>query len=150
MQEGKATFTNRRVKTPLKLEFNNQKKVSKQQQLLASLVANCQGHHEDTLITLKALREMLTEAHIAESQFDLVFKILDDLEGVDASRIEQLFYYKLNAQHDFEQEARKITLDFKLSELENTGDQAKEQMKKDVIRRKHLLKKLVTKKIVSN
>ena len=39
---------------------------------------------------------MLAEANIAESKFNMVFSILDELEGVDEKAIEHLFYYKVN------------------------------------------------------
>ena len=99
---------------------------------------------------MKALGEMLQEAHIAESQFDLVFKILDDLEGVDARGIEQLFYFKMNGQHEFEEEAKKVTYDLKMKELEHNGNTVRLQMRKDVRFKKLLLKKLVQQNIASN
>ena len=39
---------------------------------------------------------MLAEANIAQTKFNMVFSILNELEGVDARAIEQLFYYKVN------------------------------------------------------
>ena len=52
---------------------------------------------------------MLTEANIATNKFEMVFTILEELEGVDARAIEQLFYYKVNGLQEFEQEAKEVT-----------------------------------------
>lgn len=48
----------------------------------------------------------------------MVFGILDGLEGVDASAIEQLFYYKINGLQEFESEAKEVTKKHKFSQLE--------------------------------
>ena len=58
---------------------------------------------------------MLSEANIAQSRFDMVFGILDELEGVDARAIEQLFFYKINGLQEFEQEAKEVTRFHKFS-----------------------------------
>jgi hypothetical protein len=60
------------------------------------LLQSCKGEEQDSKFSLKALKEMLSEASIAQNKFDMVFSILDELEGVDARAIEQLFYYKVN------------------------------------------------------
>jgi len=71
---------------------------------------------------------MLSEANIAQSRFDMVFAILDELEGVDARAIEQLFFYKINGLQEFEQEAKEVTRFHKFSQLESTGSMAKMQL----------------------
>ena len=58
----------------------------------------------------------------------MVFSILDELEGVDARAIEQLFYYKVNGLQEFEQEAKEVTRFHKFSQLEGTGSMAKMQL----------------------
>ena len=90
---------------------------------------------------------MLTEANIAKSKFDMVFNILDELEGVDARAIEQLFYYKINGLQEFEQEAKEVTRYHKFNQLESTGATAKLQIQQDAIRRKQLLDKLKNRKV---
>lgn len=71
---------------------------------------------------------MLTETNIARSKFDMVFNILEELEGVDARAIEQLFYYRINGLQEFEQEAREVTRFHKFAQLESTGAIAKAQI----------------------
>ena len=56
---------------------------------------------------------MMTEAHLAESKFNMVFNILEELESVDSDAIEQLFYYKVNGLQEFELEAKEVTKDYK-------------------------------------
>lgn len=45
---------------------------------------------------------MMTETAQATGRFNMVFSILEELEGVDARAIEQLFYYKVNGLQEFE------------------------------------------------
>ena len=68
---------------------------------------------------------MLTEASIATNKFEMVFSILEELEGVDARAIEQLFYYKVNGLQEFEQEAKEVTRFHKFAQLESTNAMAK-------------------------
>jgi len=111
------------------------------------LLKNCKGEEADTKLSLRALKEMLTEANIAKNKFDMVFNILDELEGVDARAIEQLFYYKINGLQEFEQEAKEVTRYHKFNQLESTGATAKLQIQQDAIRRKQLLDKLKNRKV---
>ena len=55
----------------------------------------------------------------------MVFDILQELEGVDARAIEQLFYYKVNGLQEFEQEAKEVTRVHKFSQLEGSNATAK-------------------------
>lgn len=55
----------------------------------------------------------------------MVFGILEELEGVDAHAIEQLFYYKINGLQEFETEARNVTREYKFSQMESIKDAAK-------------------------
>lgn len=71
---------------------------------------------------------MLQEANQAQNRFDMVFGILDELEGVDAHAIEQLFYYKVNGLQEFESEAREVTKNHKFAQLEGTSATAKMQI----------------------
>ena len=95
---------------------------------MGHLLKNCKGQEADTKLSLRALKEMLAEATIAKSKFDMVFNILDELEGVDARAIEQLFYYKINGLQEFEQEAKEVTRYHKFNQLESTGATAKLQI----------------------
>ena len=90
---------------------------------------------------------MLAEANIAQSKFNMVFHILNELEGVDARAIEQLFYYKVNGLQEFEQEAKEVTKFHKFNQLESSNAQAKMQLQQDAIRRKQLLDKLKSRKV---
>ena len=51
---------------------------------------------------MRQLKDMITEGDQAQSRFNMVFGILEELEGVDARAIEQLFYYKVNGLQEFE------------------------------------------------
>merc|ERR1719469_82332 len=97
----------------------------KDQHLLTHLLGSCKGEEADSKLSLRALKEMITEASIAKNKFDMVFNILDELEGVDARAIEQLFYYKINGLQEFELEAKEVTRYHKFNQLESTGAQAK-------------------------
>ena len=83
---------------------------------------------------------------MAQSKFNMVFSILDELEGVDARAVEQLFYYKVNGLQEFEQEAREVTKDHKFAQLESTNAHAKMQMQQDAVRRKQLFEKMKSRK----
>lgn len=72
------------------------------QDLLSHLLKNCKGEEADTKLSLRALKEMNNEASSAKAKFDMVFGILNELEGVDARAIESLFYYKINGLQEFE------------------------------------------------
>ena len=74
----------------------------KDQNLLTKLLKNSKGEGKDSKDSLRQLRSMLAEANIAQSKFNMVFNILNELEGVDARAIEQLFYYKVNGLQEFE------------------------------------------------
>ena len=74
------------------------------------------------------LKNMLTEANQAQSRFNMVFSILEELEGVDARAIEQLFYYKVNGLQEFETEAKEVTRIHKFAQLEGTNATAKMQI----------------------
>ena len=97
----------------------------KDQHLLTQLLSCCKGEEADSKLSLRALKEMITEASIAKSKFDMVFNILNELEGVDARAIEQLFYYKINGLQEFEVEAKEVTRFHKFDQLESTGASAK-------------------------
>ena len=90
---------------------------------------------------------MLKEAHIANNKFNMVFSILNELEGVDSKAIEQLFYYKVNGLQEFEMEAREVTKLHKFAQLESTDTNAKMQIDQDRTRRKQLLDKLKSRKV---
>ena len=77
---------------------------------------------------MRQLKSMLAEANIAQTKFNMVFSILNDLEGVDARAIEQLFYYKVNGLQEFEQEAREVTKFHKFAQLESSSAAAKMQL----------------------
>ena len=55
---------------------------------MTHLLSSCKGEEKDSKLSLRALKEMITEASIAKSRFDMVFNILNELEGVDARAIE--------------------------------------------------------------
>lgn len=74
----------------------------KDQNLLTKLLKNSKGEGKDSKDSLRQLKSMLAEANIAQSKFNMVFNILNELEGVDARAIEQLFYYKVNGLQEFE------------------------------------------------
>lgn len=46
------------------------------QKLLRKLLQSCKGEELDSKLSLRALREMLTETNIARSKFEMVFNIL--------------------------------------------------------------------------
>ena len=66
------------------------------QSLLNRLLTNCRSEEKDSKVSLKALKDMLAESNIAQTKFNMVFNILEELEGADSRAIEQLFYYKVN------------------------------------------------------
>ena len=103
-RKGKVQFTNN---TMIKVPRPDDEEdilmaFKKDQNLLNHLLSSCKGEEADSKLSLRALKEMMTEASIAKSRFDMVFNILDELEGVDARAIEQLFYYKINGLQEFE------------------------------------------------
>ena len=77
----------------------------------------------------------------------MVFDILQELEGVDARAIEQLFYYKVNGLQEFEQEAKEVTRVHKFSQLEGSNATAKMQIQQDAARRKQMIDKLKNRKV---
>ena len=117
------------------------------QNQLRKLVANCKNEDKDSKISMIQLQNMIQEAHQAQNRFEMVFGILEELEGVDAHAIEQLFYYKINGLQEFEIEAKEVTRDHKFAQLEGTGGTAKMQIQQDAIRRKALLDKIKGRKI---
>lgn len=126
-RKGKIHFTTNTMLKVLKPEDEEDLLLAfrKDQQLLTHLLSNCKGEEADTKLSLRALKEMNTEATMAKNKFDMVFNILDELEGVDARAIEQLFYYKINGLQEFEQEAKEVTRYHKFNQLESTGNTAK-------------------------
>ena len=98
------------------------------QRLLNALLNNCRSEEKDSKISLRALKDMLNESNIAQTKFNMVFNILEELEGADSRAIEQLFYYKVNGLQEFEQEAKEVTKFHKFAQLESTNAHAKMQM----------------------
>ena len=119
----------------------------KDQNLLTKLLKNSKGEGKDSKDSLRQLKSMLAEANIAQSKFNMVFNILNELEGVDARAIEQLFYYKVNGLQEFEQEAKEVTKFHKFAQLESSNAAAKMQLQQDATRRKQLLDKLKNRKV---
>jgi hypothetical protein len=60
------------------------------------LIRECRRQLQDSNISLSKLEELLNEAAISQSKFEVVFSILTELDNVDSSALEQLFYYKIN------------------------------------------------------
>lgn len=112
------------------------------QKLLNSLLKNCKGEDKDMKTSVRQLKDMQNESQIVQTRFNMVFDILQELEGVDARAIEQLFYYKVNGLQEFEQEAKEVTRIHKFAQLEGTGATAKMQIQQDTVRRKQLLSKI--------
>ena len=104
-RKGKVNYTQdsmMKVPKPEEEEEETQIGFKKDRDLLSHLLKNCKGEEADTRLSLRALKEMNNEATVAKSKFDMVHGILDELEGVDARAIEQLFYYKINGMQEFE------------------------------------------------
>ena len=119
-----------------------QKVFSKDQELLSHLLDKCTVANKDSSASLRQMKYMLSEATEAESKFNLVFNILNELEGVDARAIEQLFYYKVNGLQEFELEAKEVTRYHKFAQLEGSGANTKILIQQDAIRRRQLLDKI--------
>ena len=104
-RKGKVNYTqDSMMKVPKPEEEGEETQIGfkKDRDLLSHLLKNCKGEEADTRLSLRALKEMNNEATVAKSKFDMVHGILDELEGVDARAIEQLFYYKINGMQEFE------------------------------------------------
>ena len=56
--------------------------------MLAKIFEKSKGEDIDSKISMRQLKSMLGEANIAQSKFNMVFSILNELEGVDARAIE--------------------------------------------------------------
>ena len=56
----------------------------------------------DSKISLQKLDDLLNEENISRSKFDVVYNILTELDNIDSSALEQLFYYKVNHIYEFE------------------------------------------------
>jgi len=60
----------------------------KDQAQLFKLLLASKNEDEDSKISMKQMKSMLAEASIAQEKFNMVFSILNELEGVDATAIE--------------------------------------------------------------
>ena len=97
-RKGKVSFmSNSLPRSPKQDDTEDVQLAFKQDQgLLRNLLANCKSEDKDSKISMHQLGSMLSEAKQAQNRFNMVFGILEELEGVDARAIEQLFYYKIN------------------------------------------------------
>ena len=82
----------------------------------------------------------MEDEKLKEKNFNAVFHMLRDLEGIDATIIEGLYHYKMNDRIEFEEEARQVTKEYKMGALDPTKDTTKFEQKQMYKKRKELLR----------
>ena len=139
-RKGKASYINNSPMSSLKnveevFENEDQRKINE-------LIKTCLKEKQDSSISLQKLEELLNEASISQTKFDIVFSILTELDNVESAALEQLFYYKVNHIQEFEQESKDVTKEYKMEQLSAANSNTRSIIKQDLARRKNLMAKI--------
>jgi len=78
-----------------------------------------------TQLGLQNFQIDMEDEKLKEKNFNAVFHMLRDLEGIDGAIIEGLYHYKMNDRIEFEEEARQVTKEYKMGGLDPTKDTTK-------------------------
>eukprot|EP00347_Sterkiella_histriomuscorum_P015162 403358083 len=128
------------TKNELKLEQQKQQQKTQVKTEIKTIIDRCLRTRRQAQDNLQELKQSLEEQRFKEQSFDNVFSTLRELEATDSSVIESLYLYKINGKHDFDQEAKQVTREFKLGLLDPTREVSRYEQQMRFKRRKELIK----------
>mmetsp|Transcript_21426 Transcript_21426/g.20596 ORF Transcript_21426/g.20596 Transcript_21426/m.20596 type:complete len:93 (-) Transcript_21426:41-319(-) len=91
----------------------------------------------------------MQEVQFRKKNFDSVYQIMRELEGTDPQVIESLFYYKVNDQEQFEEEAKYITKEYKFGVLDPMREVSKYEQQMRYKKRKEVLKSIIKARVAN-